>query len=161
MTGSRRLSGRFILLSLAGFFGVIIAVNVLFIVLSVKSFSGEDEKQPYLQGIAYNETLARHRAQAALGWRAQMSAARLSDGEVRLTIAIADTAGAPQGPQAMAGQLRHPADEERDVAVKFHQAGPGLFVADLKGVNRGYWDVVTHSATPRTPFDAERRLWVP
>lgn len=161
MIAPRRLSGRFILLCLTGFFGVIIGVNVLFIVLSVKSFSGEDEAQPYLQGISYNRTLAQHQAQAARGWHAQLSAARLPDGQVEVRLAIAGRAGEPQGPDAMSGQLRHPADEERDQALRFRAAGPGLFVADVKGVATGYWDVIARSNVANVPFNAERRLWVP
>ena len=157
----KRVSGRFVLLCLGVFFTAIIAVNVLFIVLSVKTFSGEDESQPYLQGVAYNKTLAQRRAQAELGWHANLSAARLKDGAVRVTLSIADAKGIPQGPGAMAGRLRHPADEERDRDLRFRVAGPGLFVADLKGVAAGYWDVVTHSAGSQIPFDAERRVWVP
>ena len=155
------LSGRFILLCLAGFFGVIISVNVLFIVLSVKTFSGEDEAQPYLQGISYNRTLAQHQAQAAQGWRAQLSATRLHDGAVQVRLAIAGTAGEPRGPGAVNGQLRHPADEERDLPLTFKPAGPGLFVADVKGVATGYWDVIARSTVSAVPFNAERRLWVP
>ncbi|MEI7790042.1 MAG: FixH family protein, partial [Alphaproteobacteria bacterium] len=50
----KTLTGRGVLLCLAGFFGLIFVTNAIFITEAVKTFRGEDEQLPYLQGVAYN-----------------------------------------------------------------------------------------------------------
>jgi nitrogen fixation protein FixH len=154
------LTGRGVLIWLFAFFGVILAVNSYFITVSTSTFRGEDEQKPYLQGVEYNQTLARHAAQAALGWQAAITATRLPGGDVRVEIQMRDTAGKPVAEPGLAGELRHPSDENRDRDLHLAQTAPGLYEARLSGVSPGVWDVMIHSSSERTPFDAERRLWV-
>lgn len=158
MTG--HLTGRGVLVWLFTFFGVIIAMNSYFIIVSSRTFRGEDEQKPYLQGMKYNQTLARHAEQAALGWTAAVTATRLGDGDVRIEIRLRDRAGNPVKEPGLAGELRHPADENRDRMLRLTEAGPGTYQAQLSHVSPGAWDVLVHSSNERTPFDAERRLWV-
>ena len=42
----KKLTGRGVLLILAGFFGVVILTNVIFITAAVRTFRGEDEAKP-------------------------------------------------------------------------------------------------------------------
>ena len=60
-----KLTGRGVLLILAGFFGVIILTNAIFITAAVRTFRGEDEAKPYLQGVEYNRTLVRRAEQVS------------------------------------------------------------------------------------------------
>ena len=70
----KTLTGRGVLLCLAGFFGLIFVTNAIFITEAVKTFRGEDEQLPYLQGVAYNQTLEHRAQQARLGWQASIAA---------------------------------------------------------------------------------------
>ena len=91
---NRTLTGRGVLFWLALFFGVVILTNAIFVTAAVKTFRGEDEQKPYLQGIAYNQTLARRAEQVELGWRAVIAAERSGDGaHARLTSPSAARAG--------------------------------------------------------------------
>jgi nitrogen fixation protein FixH len=157
----RPLTGRTVLIWLGGFFAVVMAVNVAFIVVSVKTFRGEDEEKPYLQGVEYNHTLAARAEQARLGWSASLAVRRLADGHVRLDVALDEPhAVAPDGLQ-LSAELRHPADENRDRRVRLLSSGRGRFWADAGTIGRGQWDVVVTSDSRATPFTAVRRLWVP
>lgn len=156
-----KLTGRDVLLWLIAFFGLIIAVNAYFITISVTTFRGEDEQKPYLQGIEYNQTLARHAEQAKLDWNASMSAMRLASGAVRLVVTVADAQGHPQTQLRLSGELRHPSDETRDHAILLRESGKGRYIADIKGVAPGAWDVIVHDTSESRPFDAARRVWVP
>ena len=112
------------LLWLVGFFGIIFATNAYFITAAVKTFRGEDEQKPYLQGVEYNHTLARRAEQAKLGWKATIGAHRLPSGEVRVDRHAAHSRdGAPETGAALTGELRHPADENRDRALHFTEIG--------------------------------------
>lgn len=155
------LTGRGVLLWLCAFFGVIFATNILFITLSISTFRGEDEQKPYLQGIEYNQTLARRAEQSELGWRAALSASRGKGGEVVVEVDLRDRAGHPLAGVPLSGELRHPADETRDLALKLSANAPGRYLADAGAISAGYWDVVVASGDAKAPFEATRRIWVP
>ena len=74
-----QVRGWHVLTALLAFFGAIIAVNIAFAVIAVRSFPGEDVRRSYVQGLQYNDTLAERRVQQALGWQA--SADLRHDGE--------------------------------------------------------------------------------
>jgi nitrogen fixation protein FixH len=158
---SRPLTGRGVLIWLTGFFAVVMAVNVAFIVVSVKTFRGEDEQKPYLQGVEYNQTLAARAEQARLGWRARVAVRRLADGHVRLDVALDDPHAAPPDGVHLSAELRHPADENLDQHMHLSSSGGGRFWADAGNIGRGQWDVIVTSDSNVTPFTAVRRLWVP
>ncbi|HEU0162813.1 MAG TPA: FixH family protein [Rhizomicrobium sp.] len=156
---SKPLTGRGVLLLLIGFFGVILATNVVFIALAVGSFRGEDEQKPYQQGVAYNQTIARRGEQARLGWSADISATRLASGLVRIELVVKDRDGGSRQGLQLAGLLRHPADENRDRRITLHPVSPGRYRADVGGVTSGTWDVQVKNGG-QEPFQAGRRLWV-
>ncbi|HWC62367.1 MAG TPA: FixH family protein [Rhizomicrobium sp.] len=160
MTLSGRLSGRGVLIWLSAFFAVIIAMNVYFVTLSVKTFSGEDEADPYLQGVEYNETLARRAEQARLGWHAEISANRLPSGQLQITARILEAGGRPQKDVSLKGELRHLADAGRDRPLIFRQSRPGTYVAVIGDVTPGSWEVLVNNAGT-LPFEASRRIWAP
>lgn len=155
------LTGRGVLLWLGAFFGIIIATNAYYITIAVKSFSGEDEQKPYLQGVEFNDTLARRALQRELGWHATMAASRLPSGQVRIAVRLADAHGAPEIRPRLTGELRHPANENRDRPLDLKETAPGLYQADLANVGPGSWDVLVSSAAKDAPFEAVRRVWVP
>src|SRR5664279_3002869 len=93
---NRVLTGRGVLLWLVAFFGIIFATNAYYITIAVKSFSGEDEQKPYLQGVEYNDTLARRALQKKLDWRAAVAASRLASGNVRIEVDLVQANGAPE-----------------------------------------------------------------
>jgi nitrogen fixation protein FixH len=157
---TRALTGRDVLLWLVVGFGLIIAVNMAFIVISVRTYRGEDEQKPYLQGIEYNHTLAEREKQAELGWRATIGAARLPDGRVRIAVSLVHPDGAPEMHAVLSGELRHPADESRDLPLRLRETGSGEYQGEIDGVASGTWDVVVKSSASQ-PFEASRRLWVP
>ena len=152
------LTGRGVLMWLGGFFGLIFAVNAIFITEAVKTFRGEDEQRPYLQGVNYNQTLARRAEQVRLGWHASIDARRLPQGEVAILVDLHQQGGAPETGASLSGELRHPADENRDVPLRFSQISSGLYEARVKAAS-GNWDVLVSSSTG-APFQASRRLWL-
>jgi len=156
---SGKLTGRGVFVWLLGFFGVIIAMNVYFITVSARTFRGEDEQKPYLQGVEYNDTLARRVRQQGLGWQATVSAQREPGGVVAVLVRMKSHDHIVQPGVKLAGELRHPADENRDHDLRFVEAAPGFYRAETRGVAPGAWDVLLH-AQGNVPFEADRRLWL-
>lgn len=159
MTGT--LTGRGVLMWLTGFFAVIIATNIYFITMSITTFRGEDEQKPYLQGVEYNDTLARRAEQVRLGWQATVSATRLPDGHVRIDVVLHDRDGSALSGVPLSAELRHPSDENRDRVLRVKAVSRGHYQADAGAISRGRWDLIVTSASSRMPFEATRRLWVP
>jgi len=154
---TRTLSGRHVLGWLIGSFGVVFAINVLFIVKAIATYPGEDVHNPYLQGIDYNLTLADRAQQKARGWQATISAARSGNTDMTVSVTIN---GALPGDFGIKGALRHPMDAERDRLLSFQRVGRNTFESRVPSVRAGAWDVVV-SATDNVPFEASRRIWLP
>lgn len=155
------LTGRGVLFWLVAFFGIIFATNAYFITVSVKTFRGEDEQKPYLQGVEYNDTLARRAEQRKIGWQAAVAAARLASGQVRISVTLTQANGRPEANTALHGELRHPTDENKDRDLTLKETQPGTYQVIVADVAPGSWDVLVSNTDKATPFEAVRRLWVP
>lgn len=133
------LTGKHVLIMLLVFFGIIIAVSIVFTTLAVQSFRGEDIKQSYRQGIEYNETLADRAAQSDLGWRAAINVSGTIDSR-RLIVKVTGADGQGLSDLIITGRLRHPADQTLDRPLEFTVGADGLARADLSGLS-GQWTV--------------------
>ncbi len=132
--------GWHVLAALLGFFAIVIAVNVGFAVIAVRSFPGEDVRRSYLQGLAYNDTIAARRAQAALGWNAS---ARIEGDAVAATIVVElrSRSDAPINSATVTGDLRWPTDARRDRALTFERIGDGRYRALAGALPQGRWQL--------------------
>ncbi len=157
---TRTFSGRGVFLGFVVFFGVIAAVNVLFIVKAVTTFSGEDVDDSYMQGVEYNQTLAKRAIQKEMGWTATIDAARERSGRARVVVTLVSQKGTPLDRLVLKGLLRRPTDSQWDRALTFKEVQPGLYASEARHVAPGVWDVVVDTAA-KTPFEADRRLWIP
>jgi len=132
------IRGWHVLAAMLAFFGAIIAVNVAFAVIAVRSFPGEDVRRSYLQGLNYNQTLAERREQAALGWQA--AAALRADGDVAvLEIDLRARDGAPIDGAIIEGQLTWRSATRFDRALTFVPLGDGRYVARVGDLRPGQW----------------------
>lgn len=158
MTGTvtaRPLTGRHVLMWLAGFFGVVIAANAWFVTMSIESFHGEDRQRPYQQGLEYNQILQMRALQQAEGWQANLAL----EGR-RLRLKITRPGGAPVLGLRLAGVLQHPADTANDTPIALTAAGPGLYEGEIGNSGHGLRIAVIRAEGP-VPFETERRLWLP
>lgn len=120
----KELTGRHVFLMLAAFFGAY-GANVDLVLKAQGTFSGEDERKSYLQGLAFNRTLAQRAEQARLGWRAEITARRQKNGTTDIQIAITQAGGDAPGGLILEGRLRHPADARLDREMTFKPHGDG------------------------------------
>src|SRR5471032_220657 len=114
-----RFTGWHFLACLVLFFGIDIAVNVGFIVQSVRTFPGEVANDPYEAGIEYDHTLARKAVERRLGWLASVdNVAAIGKGEA-INARWTDKAGRPLSGLAVTGLLRRPATEQENLPLHF------------------------------------------
>jgi nitrogen fixation protein FixH len=141
LTSARRpfeIRGCHVLMALLGFFALVIAVNVSFAVIAVRSFPGEDVRRSYLQGLSYNETIAARRAQAALGWSATARMAGEAEA-ASVVVELRSRTGEPIDTATVTGVLRWPTDARRDRTLVFENAGAGHYAAPAGALPPGRW----------------------
>ena len=155
----RQLTGRHVLFALIGFFGVIIAVNMVMVVLALESWTGLSDQQSYRKGLAYNETLARAEAQAALGWRSTVSVAAAADGTHRVGLALVDAAGAPLVGQEVSLRLIRPVGEYPPVETALAEDGAGLYAAEVRLPMAGNWQAEFRVRRDDGDFIVRERIW--
>lgn len=160
--GGRRLTGPKVLAWLLGFFGLVMAVNGVFVYLALDSFSGLSTEQAYQKGLSYNETLRAGRAQRALGWRARVESEwRGLDRPARIDVTLQDRDGAPLAGLSLSGNLRWPVKEGSDRALTFTDLGDGRYAGEAVLPYPGNWDLSLVAVRgDGAEMRIERRLWL-
>lgn len=150
-----QVTGRHVLIGVAAFFAVIMAVDGAFVALALKSHPGEVAQTPYEDGLAYNRTLAERRKQAQLGWTVAIQA-RSEAGVIRAQ--VYDENRVPLQGLRLEGRMTRPATEQGATDLVFSEARPGLYEARTRP-RPGAWDVAVAAADAEgRRFEAERRL---
>ena len=131
----RTLTGRHVAALLAVFFGVTIAVNLTMAVLANKTWSGLLVANTYVESQRYNGHIAKARAEAALGWQAEIA----TDGG-RLELRLSDADGAALFATDVAAIARRAVTEDADVDLRFFRIAGGRYRAD-RVLAGGAWNV--------------------
>lgn len=144
---ARPFTGRHMAAIICGFFGVVIAVNLLMATLATRTFGGTVVDNSYVASQKFNGWLAEARAQQALGWQetVRLDAAR----RVRVGMSVAQR---PLTGARLEGYARHPLGRAADVPLAFIPRGPGQFVSAAP-LPEGRW--ILHIAVTRGPDRAD------
>lgn len=134
---------------IVGFFGVVIAVNLVMAVFASRTWSGLIVENSYVASQEFNETVAAIRAQERLGWR---GALRLVGG--RLEFRLTDNAGSPVQAERIEVAFRRPSHELEDHAVTLLREPNDVFAAEHR-LNDGLWVVETRALLDRGGFWGE------
>lgn len=132
--GGKELKGWHVLLIMLSFFGVMFAVNGVFLFHAITSFPGEDIKKSYVQGLTYNDTLAERAAHADLGWQAE---AGVRDGQ--LVLRLHDAEDQPLSNQLVIGEMRRLATHQDDQVLTFQPKLSGEYIANMERLAAGQW----------------------
>lgn len=130
----RKITGRMVLVGFIVFFGVIAAVNGVFMYFALSTWPGLTTQDAYKQGVAYNQTLDAAAEQKALGWR---SALALDGGKLR--VLLTDRDGAPLSGASVEVALSRPLGEETAAMLKLNETTPGTYVAAFVAPLPGRW----------------------
>ena len=153
-----RFTGWHFLACMVAFFAADIAVNVGFIVQSVKTFPGEVAADPYEAGITYDHTLAREAVERKLGWQATVGHTAVPGRGEAIDVRWTDQAGRPLAGLAVTGMLQRPATEQQNTPLRFAEVAPGAYRA-IAPVAPGAWDVsLTAADRQGHQRTADRRL---
>jgi len=149
MTRSFAIKGRHVLLAFVLFFGLVFAVNGAFIYFALATHPGDDVKDAYAGGLAFNRELAEKRAQEKLGWQAAISVSPAPGNRQTIELAFTDAAGQPVYGLALEAELRNAVAAGRDHRVAFENAGAGIFRATIAEPRGTRWDIVVEARSTR------------
>ena len=156
LAASRMLTGRKFFAILLGAFIAVAAVNGLMIWYAESSWTGLVSDSAYEQGLGFDRMLAESRAEATL---ARQGAIAYDAGKGRLTVTLADQAGAPLTGLQLSAQWLRPTREGFDRTIALTELAPGRYGAAIRPPLPGQWDVrVTVMDRGRTHFHAQKRL---
>lgn len=155
-------AGRWIPWVFVACFVVVIAVNAILIRLAVGSFSGLAEAHPYQAGLAYNETLAARRAEAALGWSVALTLEPTGEpGRMRLTASLADREGRPLEASAVEAELIRPAAAGHDRRAMLAPEASGRYSAIVLLGLKGQWEVRLDVRSAGSTWRTRQRVMAP
>lgn len=138
-----------------GGMGVVVAVNAVFIVLSLSTFTGTTVPRAFERGRQYDLVMAEAARQAALGWQVDV---RLAG--TRLTVTAHDAEGRPLI-ATVEGALHRPL-QDLALPVGFQAVGSGRWAGTADIPLPGQWEArITVTAPDGTHKDVRARLFVP
>jgi nitrogen fixation protein FixH len=154
------IAGRHVLWGLIGFFGVIFAVNAIFVYVAEETFSGGDTSDPYRKGLNYNATLRASERQAERGWQTDIAYEAKTG---RLALNFVDKSALPITGLDINATLSRPATDKEDRRVAMVETSPGVYAATVS-LAPGLWvlSVASHKAgsTHGAAYRLKRRLFV-
>lgn len=134
----RVITGRHVLFGVIAFFGVVLAVNGVFLYESLSTYTGIVANEPYRKGLNYNERIADEKAQLERGWMTDVALMSTGNG---LDIHINDRNGNPIGGLSFEGRLGRPATAAEDVALDVKETAPGHYRASFATLGPGAWQI--------------------
>ncbi|MEQ1696507.1 MAG: FixH family protein [Hyphomicrobiaceae bacterium] len=158
---ARELTGRTVLMTLVGFFGIIFAVNFYFAFVATTTYTGVVSKEPYRKGLAYNKRIAADERQADLRWNVDVDVGR--EGHAKLIFKAFDNQ--PVTNLKVTATIGRPASDAEDRQLTFAETQPGQYEANGAALGSGGW-VFAAAATLVAGNDGEplyrlrKRLWL-
>lgn len=143
------------------FFGIVFAVNALMVTISVATWNGLVNDEPYDRGIRYNAKLEAARAQDALGWRTELDFAR--DGETghgRLSLGVSDRDGNGIERARAYARFHRPTHEGHDFLVQLVPQPGGGYGAPVALPLPGLWEVRVQIDHGETSYRFTDRVFV-
>lgn len=165
MTEPAKLKGKHVLFALLGFFGVVIAVNVTFVVIALDTWTGLTTPKSYVEGLNYNSIIADAANQRARGWTAEISvsrdAARPDRFAVTVSARLADREGKPLAAESVTLGFRHPINEKYDQTIVLSPGAAGRYSGSAELPVAGNWDTrMTALMADGSSFRRDGELWI-
>jgi len=136
--GGFRVTGRMVLFSLIGFFGLITVANIVMIWLAVSTNTGVVVSSSYKAGGSYQAELDAAKAQAERNWSVSADIVRSGEG-AGIDITIRDAAGAPVSGLDVSARLANIASEADDRTAALTEGEVGRYRGAVDTLDNGKW----------------------
>jgi nitrogen fixation protein FixH len=139
-------------------FAVVFAANGALVVFAFGSWTGLETQGAYEKGLAYNDTLAAAREQAALGWQVEIALVPGGAGRIRLETTFRDRNGRPPRLTAVTARLIRPTHSGHDLVLPLAKLENGRFGVETSLPLPGQWDVWVRAEHAGGSYQATRRV---
>jgi nitrogen fixation protein FixH len=153
------LTGRFVLLTLLAFFGVVFAVNFAMMKLAIDTLPGTEVDSAYSASLGYAKEIVAAHDQDTRNWRVDAHIQRGPNGDAMLQVEARDKGGTPISGLKFQGRLERPTDRRADRPVELPEVGIGIYRGTAPLVAAGQWDLVIEGdAAGRRMFLSKNRV---
>lgn len=153
------LTGRFVLLTLLAFFGVVFAVNFVMMKLAIDTLPGTEVDSAFSASLGYAKEIVAAYDQNTRNWRVDAHIQRGPNGDAMLQLEARDNGGAPISGLKFQGRLERPTDRRADRPVELAEVGIGIYRGTAPLVAAGQWDLVIEGdAAGRRMFLSKNRV---
>ena len=138
------------------FFSVILAVNLYYIYLSKKTWSGLVTEDSYQKGLHYNQVFSDARKQKELGWNMTVSYQNLGGAEGDLVVFLRDKDRVQIPDAEVMAYIRRPAQVGQDFSQKLEFVD-GKYQTQIHFPLRGQWDILINTTKGKDSFQEAKR----
>ncbi|MBT4890650.1 MAG: FixH family protein [Rhodospirillales bacterium] len=133
------ITGKTVLYGMIAFFGVIIAVNSVFMYLALDTWPELVSKQSYQDGLKYNETLDAAEVQKLRGWSSTLT----FDGNT-FRVFMIDKTEAPLEGLTVIATVRRPVNDAANISLIMNEESDtsGYYSSDVSLPLDGRWYIV-------------------
>ena len=155
----RPLTGRKVLMMVLGFFGTVIAVNIVMMVLAIGTLPGTEVDSTYSASLAYERDIQAAQRQETRHWNVTASARRDGEGDVAVDVEARKPGGEPIVGLALNVRLQRPVDKKFDRGVLLSEKGGGAYRGTVRDVAAGQWDLLIDADADGKPvFQSKSRI---
>lgn len=152
-------TGRRVLASFIGFFGIVFAVNGYFVYAALSTFDGVEVEGAYQKGRAYNHLLERMDEQRRIGWTAAIATDPAPAGGTRLSVVFAGADGAPLNGLEVEGLFWRPVAAGEDQRLPLAETRAGTYETVFNLAHDGNWLVrIAAQGSSGETFVQEQRV---
>lgn len=131
-----KLTGRHVLYVLIGFFGIIFAVNGVFVYFALSTHPGVETDNAYQKGVNYNAQIKEAVQERALGWHG-----RFENDNGEISVRLTGAGGMPLQGVKVVLRCERPATSREDRHIVLTETDPGHYTAAAAKLAPGRWNL--------------------
>ena len=144
----KKITGKMVLIWMIAFFGVIIAVNSVFMYFAIYTWPGLTTEDSYKKGVNYNQTLDAAARQSALGWLSTIEIGAGTNTDKPVTIHMTGQANAPLSGLVVTVTIERAVGTHNTQIISMSETAPGIYSGIFKAQEQGRWIAEITAAGP-------------
>ncbi|MDA8637018.1 FixH family protein [Rhodospirillales bacterium] len=144
----KKITGKKVLIWMIAFFGVIIAVNSVFMFFAINTWPGLTTEDSYKKGVNFNQTLEAAARQSALGWLSKVEIGDGTDTDKAVIIRMTGQANTPLSGLVVTASVERAVGTHNTQIISMSETSPGVYSGIFKAPMQGRWIAEIRAAGP-------------
>lgn len=137
------------------FFSALVAIDMVFVAVAVRTNTGTISENAYEDGLHYNKTLDAAALQAERGWAHDFS---FESGVLRVSLKTVEAPAAGAGVRAV---FTRPVQAGHDFELRLAESSPGVYEAKPDFPMPGQWNVRIYAQWQGQPYQFSKTVMAP